>query len=560
MLRSRMNLRVFSSGKWGVLSWLTMLGVCGGAQGGEPVGVEDVATLRALGAHIAFLADDLLEGRGAGTTGYELAALYVSAQFRRLGLTPLGESGGWLQTVPLLEARRVGDEARVEIEIEGQSQRLERGVDFVAAPHFLETNAVVKAPLVFVGYGVRAEEQGYDDFGTIDLRGSIAVLLAKAPPKFPSTSLAHHSHPREKMKSLIARGAVGVIQVPTPKDLEEMPWPRRVIQSQFPAMRWTRSDGNPSDVHPESKASVTLSPAGVSKVFAKSPKPVSEILAAAARSEPQAFPLNGRASITTHSAHRRMSSANVLAVLPGSDPKLRGECLVFTAHLDHQGRGPAVKGDAIYNGAYDNAIGIAMMLEVARALSSQPVAPRRSVVFAAVTAEERGLLGSEYLALNFPVAAGRPVANINLDMVLLATATRSFVVLGVEHSSLRGPVESAAHRLGIELLPDPAPERVVFVRSDQYSFIRQGVPAIFPKAAIKPGTTLPPDAITPDVFTKQFYHQPGDDLSLPRDAESSVRFVNFVTDVARQVADADGAPKWNPGDFFGTTFGGKGNR
>jgi hypothetical protein len=530
-----------------------------GVRSEVPIATQDGRIADALEAHMTFLADDLLEGRAAGSAGYELAALYVATRFREFGLKPGGESDQWLQSVPLMESQRVAEGTRFEVTSEAGTEVLDYSVDYLASPHFTETEATVSAPLVFVGFGVHAPEQGYDDFAGVDLRGKIAVVLSKAPPKFPATRLAHFSHPREKTKALVERGAVGVISVPTPKDLEEMPWPRRVIQSQFPAMRWTLTNGSPSDVYPQSKASMTVSPAGIGKLFARSPKPFPAILAAAARSEVQSFPMNLTATLSTKSIHRRVTSPNVIGVLPGSDPKLRGEAVVLTAHLDHQGRGPAVNGDGIYNGAYDNAIGIGMMLEVARVLANREPRPRQSVVFAAVTAEERGLLGSDYLANHFPVAAGRPVANLNLDMVLVTAPTRNFVVLGVEHSSLREPVERAAARLGIVLKPDPQPERVTFIRSDQYSFVRRGVPAIFPKAAADTNG-LPSAAITPDVFLKQYYHQPGDDLSLPRDAESAVRFIRFIEDVAGQVADTEAAPQWNPGDFFGEMFGKRGAR
>ena len=255
------------------------------------------------------------------------------------------------------------------------------------------------------------------------------------------------------------------------------------------------------------------------------------------------------------SEQRRLTSPNVIGILPGSDPALREESVVFTAHLDHQGRGPASNGDSIYNGAFDNAIGISMMLEAARALALDAKRPRRTVVFAAVTAEEKGLLGSEFLAQHLPPAVGKPVANLNLDMVLVTAPTRSYTILGIEHSTLRAPVEAAAKRFDLELVPDPQPERVIFIRSDQYSFIRQGVPAIFPKVDSNPKAPPPAGGISPETFIKEHYHRPSDDLSLPRDSASSVRFVRFMTDVARQVADASDPPRWNPGDFFGRTFG-----
>lgn len=529
---------------------------CGAALAAESMPAADQKLDQALASHIAFLADDLLEGRGAGSTGHEIAARYVAAQFRQIGLKPCGDSNSWFQTVPLVEAHPVAESGRMTLVIDGREVELEPNLDFLVAPHFVETDVTLRAPVVFAGYGVEAPELNYNDFAGVDLRGKIAVVLGKAPPRFPSTALAHHSHAREKLRHLVAHGAVGVINVPTPKDLEDMPWPKLVNRSKFPEMRWARPDGSPADVSPSIKASVRVGPRGVDRLFAKSPKPFTEILAAAARSEAQAFPLNVDANLTIRSEQRRIASVNVLGILPGSDPALKHEALVFTAHLDHMGRGPAVQGDSIYNGAYDNAIGIAMMIEVARSLASAPKAPRRSVVFAAVTAEEKGLVGSDYLAEHLPAAAGRPVANINLDMVLVTEPTHSFTVLGVEHSSLRSPVEQAARRFGIELMPDPQPERVVFVRSDQYSFIRRGVPAIFPKVYTRTNSVAAAGGLTPADFNKLHYHQPSDDLALPRDSASSVRFVRFMADIAQRVVSADKAPRWNAGDFFGETFGG----
>jgi hypothetical protein len=515
----------------------------------------DRAVERAIGGHIAFLADDLLEGRGAGTRGHEIASRYVSTQLGKLGLEPGLGTNGWFQVVPFLESLVIEESRQMSLRHAGGTEVLDCPADFLIAAPFTTTNASVTAPLVFVGFGVRAPELGYDDLAGVDLRGKIAVVLSKAPSRFPATALAHHSHARQKAKALADAGAVGVISVPTPKDLVEAPWARQVMQARFPAMRWLGADGQPADVVPQLKVTGSLSPAGAAKVFARGPKPLAEVLAAGERGEVQGFPLNVEATLAVRGEQRRISSPNVIGVLRGSDPKLAGEAVVVTAHLDHQGIGTAVNGDAIYNGAYDNAVGIAMMLESARTLAMEGKRPRRTVVFSAVTAEEKGLRGSEYLAQHFPTGAGRPVANVNLDMVLVTQPTRKFTVLGIEHSTLRGPVEKAAGRAGLELVPDPRPERVTFIRSDQYSFIRQGVPAIFPKVADIPGAQAKPGEVTPEVFVKDHYHRPSDDLSLPRDGDSSVRFVRFMVDVLRQVADAEEAPRWNKGDFFGEMFG-----
>lgn len=516
---------------------------------------DDARLDNALDAHIRFLADDLLEGRGAASTGHEIAARYVAGQFRQFGLAPGANAGSWFQEVPLLESRLVPESPRLQLRIADATLELEHNLDFVAAPRLAGTNDSVTAPLTFAGFGVHAPELGHDDFAGLDLRGRIAVVVAKAPPRFPATALAHHSHRNRKAAVLSERGAVGILTIPTQKDLEETPWASTVRRAQFPVMRWTTPDGQPTEAFPSLRATVSLSPRGAGRIFTNSPVPLADVLAGAARGELKGFDLRAEATLHVESVHRRTSSPNVLGILPGRDPRLRNEAVILTAHLDHQGRGPAIDGDSIYNGAYDNAIGTAMMLEVARHFASARKAPRRTLVFAAVTAEEKGLVGSDYLAQHLPAALGRPVANVNLDMVLVTRPTRQFTVLGIEHSSLRDPVTRAARQLRLELLPDPRPDRVSFVRSDQYSFIRQGIPAIAPKVA---DTGTPPNSateLTPDAYVKNHYHKPSDDLSLPRDAASSVRFTRFMIEVVRQVADADQAPAWNPGDFFGTTFG-----
>ncbi len=543
--------------------WLLFLLIPGvwRADAAETPSSENARAEAAIAAHIQFLADDLLEGRGTGTPGHEIAARYVAAQLQQWGVQPGGDSGTWFQPVPLIESRLVEESARLELRPIGTdgadtaTHVLSYAVDYLLRPSFFTPQDTVSAPLIFAGFGVRAPEQDYDDLAELDLRGKIAVVLAKAPPRFPSTALAHHASARVKASNLVERGAIGIVVIPTPKDLEESPWPRQVNQSRFASMTWLQPDGTPGDGFPELQASASVSPAGAGKLFSKAPRTLAEVLAAANQSKPPSFPLNLQATISRRSEHRRLSSPNVIGVLPGSDPALAAESVILTAHLDHQGRGPAIRGDAIYNGAYDNAIGIAMMLEAARTMATQGSRPRRTMVFAAVTAEEKGLRGSEYLARHLPPAVRKPVANINLDMVLVTRPTRRFTVHGIEHSSLRDPVESAASRLGLELVPDPRPERVTFVRSDQYSFIRHGVPAIFPKVADIPGSEAPGTGISPETYIQEHYHRPSDDLTLPRDAPSSVLFTRFMTDVARQVADADEAPRWNPGDFFGETFG-----
>ncbi|MBM3845268.1 MAG: M28 family peptidase [Verrucomicrobia bacterium] len=522
---------------------------------GAELSPKDRAIARAIDSHIAFLADDLLEGRGTGTSGYDVAARYVASHFGALGLIPAGDSNTWYQSVPLREGTLENERSVISLKAGEGFQPLTSALDFVLLPNMTEEKVEVSGSLVFVGYGVYAPELQHDDFRGVDLKGRIAVVLGSAPPRFAPTALAHHSSRMQKQEQLAVRGAVGMISIPTPKDLEESPWPKRVAQARFPSMRWTRADGSPAQVFPTLKAVASISPAGAGKVFAKAPISLQQALTAAARGEIQNFPLNQDGVLAVKTRHRQLTSPNVLGLLRGSDPKLRNETLVLTAHLDHLGRGAAVKGDRIYNGAYDNAIGCAMIMECMRLLAGEGRSPRRSVLAAAVTAEEKGLVGSEFLAGHPPAMAGRFVGNVNLDMVLATRPSRHVTMLGIEHSSLRDPVETAASRFGFELLPDPRPDRVAFVRSDQYSFVRNGIPAVSPKITDLPGTRSEPGVFTPDEFVKVHYHQPSDESTLPRDEATSVRFVRFMAEVIRLAANSERPPRWNPGDFFGETFG-----
>ena len=261
-------------------------------------------------------------------------------------------------------------------------------------------------------------------------------------------------------------------------------------------------------------------------------------------------------TITSSATHRLVTSPNVVAQLKGSDAALGETSVVLTAHLDHIGIKPAGEGDRINNGAYDNATGSAILLEVARALAAQPVAPRRSILIVLVTAEEKGLLGSDYFARHPVKAAGRMIANVNLDMPVFLAAATDIVAFGSENSTLDEVVRKAAREAGLTLSPDPMPEENIFVRSDRYSLVKQGVPAVY----LVPGWTAKDAGVNgAEVFGKFLattYHQPGDDLSLPMDLAAVEQFTRVNLAVVRAIADDPAAPSWKAGNFFGRTFAG----
>jgi Zn-dependent M28 family amino/carboxypeptidase len=310
----------------------------------------------------------------------------------------------------------------------------------------------------------------------------------------------------------------------------------------------------PQNAFPELKLRFRFNQDAAARMFASSPVSFAEVLAKADAGEAQGFDLPGMLTLSATTGLRRTESMNVLAVLPGSDPRLKREYIVVTAHLDHLGRGAAVNGDAIYNGAHDNALGVAILLEMARALSAMEPRPRRSILFAAVTAEEKGLLGSEYLVSNPPFPADSMVANMNMDMPLLLTPTTDFVALGADHSSLGNSARAAALAQGYKLSADRNPEEVSFIRSDQFSFVRNGIPSIILKGGyLARDRTVDAMELQKD-FRKVHYHQPSDDRNVPMDFAGAADLARINLRILQEVANANARPRWKRGDFFASRF------
>jgi Zn-dependent M28 family amino/carboxypeptidase len=508
----------------------------------------------AIRAHMALLADDALEGRLTGSRGYELAAKYVAAQFAGVGLEPFAGNGTWFQSVPLVEGQRVPLAATLTFD--GAAGRFEAkpGEDFVANPSYHSTDASVSADAVFVGYAVSAPELGYDDFANgPSLQGKIAIVLSGAPPTFTSSHRAYHSSGIVKAALLAERGAAGVLSVRTPLDEKRTPWERVLQQSWVTGMRWLDAQGQP--VNSDTRIGAAINRTAAEQLFKSGGKDLAAAFAATEASKPQAFDLPVRVSLTTKTALRQLSSSNVVGVLRGSDPKLRDEYIVFTAHLDHIGRGATVGTDSVYNGALDNASGVAILIEAARMLANSPRRPKRSIIFAAVTGEEKGLLGAEYFVEHPPVPVTQLVANINMDMPVALTDLAEFVAYGAEHSSLGADAARAVRAEGRKLVPDPNPEEVIFVRSDQYSFVRAGIPALYIDNAFKSVDPAVDGAALVRDFLRTRYHQPSDDLSQPIHYATLARLARINVRIARAVGNARERPTWNRGDFFGRTFG-----
>jgi Zn-dependent M28 family amino/carboxypeptidase len=526
------------------------------APGGSeaPADTADQAAITRLQAHADFLADDLLGGRFTGTPGYDVAALYVATQLRSFGLRPVSADGGYLLPVALLAAEPDVKSARVVLTIRGERRALAWGKDFVMRPPLHAEQSEVQAPVVFVGHGVSAPEVGWDDYAGLDVRGKVVLVMSGGPAPLSADQRAHYGSGDTKAATAAARGAVGMLNFRRTTDAKRRPWERMSLNAERPSMTWIAADGSPASVFPSLRGQATIEDGLARELFAAIGRDFATVEQEANQRAGTGFALPVEVHITARARHHRLSSPNVGALLPGSDPARAGEVVVITGHLDHLGEGTEVEGDRIYNGYYDNAMGISLLLEAARALAAGPP-PARSVLFLAVTAEERGLLGSEQFAAEPPPGIGTLVANVNLDMPLFLHPAADVVAFGAEHSTLEEPARRAAAAAGFVLAPDPMPDEVIFVRSDQYSFVRAGIPAVY----LVPGQTSRdpnrPGGERSQLFLREHYHMPSDDEDLPVDWPTVERFLRANVELARTIADAAERPRWNPGDFFGETFG-----
>lgn len=500
-------------------------------------------------ANMAFLADDLLEGRRTGTPGYMLAAKYVATQFEEMGLKPAGDKGTYFQNIRLRQTTLVPEQTSVVLTRNGQPQALSINKDYTAFGSALYPDTSVNAKLVFVGYGVTAPEFHYDDYASTEVSGKVVAMLVGAPRKFASAPRAYYSDVDVKAANVVAHGGIGYLAIWAGDIANHVPFTSIREAFNQPSMHWLDEKGIPNDVQPQLHGSALLNMEAASQLFEGSPKSLKQALADAQDGQPQGFPLPVSVSIHKVSNNSEVESPNVAAVLPGSDPKLRGQYVAFTAHLDHLGISRPVKGDSIYNGAVDNSSGVAALLEIARALSSSRP-PRRSILFLAVTGEEEGLLGSDYYAHQPTVPISKIVADVNMDEIGVLYNFKDIVPFGAEHSSLEAIVKEVARHFGLEVSPDPAPEQGYFIRSDQYSFVKQGLPSVAISAGYQ---TLDPNLDgkkISDDWEKTRYHQPSDDMSQPLDFDAAVTYTRVALAVGYEIAQHDGVPHWNTGDFF----------
>ena len=502
---------------------------------------------------VALSADDM-EGREAGTAGFERAAEYLAGRYSAIGLETAGTGSGYMQEIEFFVSSLDVDSPAVSFSGETGELTLTLRDDYVISGSYGDAEQSVSAPLVFVGHGIIAPEYGHDDFAGVDVAGKILVVMSGAPAHFDTDQRAYYSSGTGKAARAVELGAVGRITVRTPVDQARRPWSRYLPGLGTPGMRWVEDDGTPHGGFSELKAVVSLSEAGAGHLFGLSGHDLDGIFASQAEGNTGSFDMGVSATISSRSVQKNLQSANVIGLLRGSDPVLKDEYVVYTGHLDHIGIRTGKDGDDIHNGTYDNAAGIAAITEIATVMAAMPEAPRRSILFVAVTAEEKGLRGSSYFAANPPVPIEQIVANINIDMPYLAYPLADINAFGEEHSSMHDQVLRATQALGLELTPDPMPEEVRFVRSDQFSFVKQGIPALAFKAGSKSADPDIDGGAMLNDFLKNHYHQSSDDLNLPYSSEGAKLFVQAALLLGLNVANDDERPQWNENDFFADKF------
>jgi hypothetical protein len=506
-------------------------------------------------SHLRFLSDDLLEGRDTGSRGHEIASLYIAAEFEKYGLTPAGDNDTYMQEVNFVQSYIDQSSIKLSIRDSKGDVTLNYPKHFLTYPDAITETTKMAGKLVFVGYGIVAPELQHNDYQDMDVKGKIVVTLSGKPKSFPSEEGAHFGSSREKLSHASDNGAVGFISISTPRTEKVRPYQNLLNFLHTPVVRWTDNDGHPSGVYPKIKGSVYLSKEASELVFTDAEQNLEQIYAMLENDEsPKGFNLLMEIQLESKSTRNSITSPNVAAILEGSDPSLKNEYVVYSAHSDHIGFAKTVKKDKINNGAMDNATGISVLMETARLFSQLDERPKRSIIFLAVTGEEKGLLGSDYYAQNPTVPLGSIVANVNLDMPILTYEFADVIAFGAEHSDMKTSVAKAAEKIGLELSPDPMPDQALFTRSDHYSFVKQGIPSVF----LVPGFK----SVDPEIdgseqfnhFLKTNYHKPSDDFSQVFNWKAATKFTEVNYHIGITLANQVQRPNWNDGDFFGDTF------
>ncbi|QBL09951.1 M28 family peptidase [Rheinheimera sp. D18] len=545
---------------------LSALTGCVGTASQTSAVLAPAANAQAIEAHMQFLSADALAGRDTGSKEHEIAAIYIATQLQALGLKPAGENDSYYQRVPMRKARLAANSAKFTLHVDGKNTELSYPKAFFTGPNMQHAATDVTAPLVFAGYGMVSDEFSINDYAGLDVKGKIVVILAGRPDSLPSEEAAHLNSLKTKLAA--ERGAVGVITVHTPIQEKTRPYATSLLYLNTPSMQWLNADGVPADNYPNLKAGAYMHPDAAAALFAKAPVSLVDIFTQLDnKHSPKGFDLGVSASLSRKSNYEQISSPNVIAVLPGSDPILKDEYVVITAHSDHIGLSNDLRSDdKINNGAMDNAAGVSILLETARLFAQLPEAPKRSILFVVVTGEEKGLLGADYFANHPTRPIEKLVANVNLDMPVLLYPFADMIAFGANHSSLGNVVKQAAAKEGIALSADPMPEQAIFTRSDHYTLVKKGIPAVFLMTGFKSQDPKQDGGQIWGSFFAKHYHKPSDDIpSLTKEYgpiryDAGAVFTNINFNIALDIANTKQRPYWLKDSFFNKVFGQPYNR
>jgi Zn-dependent M28 family amino/carboxypeptidase len=494
-------------------------------------------------SHVKYLADDSLEGRDTGSEGLRKAQAYAVEQFKKAGLEPAG-TDGFYQPVSFMQYELDEAKSSLALVAGGETKTLSFADDAFFSTRATHESVQVTAPLVFAGYGLKIQEKNLDELAGLDLKGKIVVYLAGSPSDIPTALASHYQTAGERWKSLKAAGVIGVVAIMNPASMD-IPWSRISLNRNHPAMDLAGAEFNETSGQ---QLGVVFNPAAAESLFAGSGHTFAEIAALGKDRKPLPhFALATSLKADAKVLSKKVESANLVGKLPGSDPALRNEFVVLSAHIDHIGIGAPINGDKIYNGAMDDGSGSALVMDIANSLKAHPEKLSRSVIFLLVTAEEKGLLGSKYFAAHPTVPAKSIVADINVDMFLPIVPLKILKIEGIEESDLGTNAAKIAQTMGIKPIADPEPLRNAFIRSDQYSFIKKGVPSVKVDIGFELGT--PEQKIFKEWLTNR-YHAPSDDVNQPVDLQAAATYEEFTRHLLISTANDAAKPQWKPDSFF----------
>ncbi|MGB6308300.1 MAG: M28 family peptidase [Steroidobacteraceae bacterium] len=522
------------------------------AELGLPVDVA--AAMRGIDAerirsHVRFLSDDLLEGRGTGARGGDIAAKYIATEFALDGLKPAGDGGGYLQKVEFTGVQTLPATTAALQPEHGGALDLKLGDDYVTNNQTQTAGVDIDAPIVFVGYGIEAPEYRWDDFKGVDVKGKVLLMIVNQPPSkdpkfFNAGIMTYYGRWTYKFEEAARKGAIGALIIHR-TDLASYGW--SVVRNSWSNEQVYLSN----DKDPKLEAASWIQLDVARQLFGASGLKLDDMMASAGKRGFKARELPVRFKAHIDSKVRQFISNNVLALLPGTDPGAPTQAVVYSAHYDHLGIDPNLSGDNIYNGAVDNGTGVGMLLELAHAFATSSARPPHPVLFAAVTAEEKGLLGSNYLGKHLPFPANQFALDLNFDAILPLGAPESVTATGAERTSFYPTVEKTAKAFGFAIQADSQPGAGHYYRSDHFSFARVGIPAFSMDAGTKfAGHTAEWGKAQQDDYNDKRYHRPGDEYSPSMDFSSNAAIAQFGFALGWQALLQKGTVNWQPGDEF----------